>query len=44
MTNAVYEEVGMFEAIESTPMEGEVVEGNDDRNIDEETGLLKDKA
>ena len=45
MTNAEYEEVGtMFKAIESTPMEGEVVKGNDHKNINDETGLLKDKA
>jgi len=35
----VDKEVGMIEAIESTPMEGEEVEGKD-----EETGLMKDKA
>ena len=43
MKNAVYEEVGMFEAIQCTPMEGGEVEGNDDA-MDEETGLFKDKA
>ena len=43
MANAVYEEVGMFEVIESTPMEGDEVEDNGD-GMDEETGLLKDKA
>ena len=43
MTNTVYEEVGMFEAIESTPMEGDEVERNNEDRKDEETGLLKDK-
>jgi hypothetical protein len=40
---AVFEEVGTFEAIQCTPMEGGEVEDNDDA-MNEETGLFKDKA